>query len=345
MKIGIGSQIKFVFVHASEYIPKYLLQSLEFIRFRNPNAGIELVITENNDKQTINYITNNLHIEVIQFSIHKYSSYLNSLDLNYPKQKGNVFWFSSAIRLLLVEEWASSRLLNDEPFIHLESDCLYFLDEIQTTRIFKNKTKIYAPFDRDGRCVPSIIYFPNSSNANKLANFVKHEFTNPSEDWPEFYYSDQEQLSQASKLNLIAKLPTEPSERTLDFYLDDYYVVFDPAYLGQYVFGKDPRHNRFIRKSGMVNSAGDTSFSHSLSWAVDYATDTNRNITISYLNSSYLIANLHNYAKRLNLESDLTSLVWKNLMLEANHLKSRSTSLELNLLWAAIAHKFRKYFA
>jgi hypothetical protein len=339
-KNGIGFQIKFLFVHAGKVLPKYLIKSVEFLVASNSSSIVDVILTHKPNSSILNKISKLNNVNLIIQSPEKYDIYKAMLDEFYPKQVNNRFWYYSVLRLLLIEDWAKTVA---GPFIHLESDCLFLLTETQSRILFENSKNVCAPFDRDGRCVPSIIYFPNKIEAINLFSFIRKILDTNFENWPNFYLSDQELLTLAFNEGLIDALPSEPANRSINFKIGENFVLFDPAYIGQYLFGKDPRHNYFIRKGGMINLAGDSRFVTNSTWSIDYNSQFIHNLKITESNQSFIIANLHNYAKVTRFLPNLETRFWTSTLMHANKNKFPIGKIDFGMITTKLVEKLIRY--
>jgi hypothetical protein len=145
-------------------------------------------------------------------------------------------------------------------------------------------------------CIPSIIYFPKAQLALDFSTYIKKRIKSKKE-LPEFYCNDISMLNEYRAQNKILDLPTLPNEASKS--LSN--VIFDPKFIGEYLFGKDIRHNGFIQQSGYVSITSYNQHLRDSKYIIN--SDLDKYVSISMLKngSNYQIANLHNFSKRYDL--------------------------------------------
>jgi hypothetical protein len=97
---GLGTQIKFLFVHAGRVFPNYLLKSIEFLVANNTTSDIDIILTHQPKTSIVNKVAKLDNVNLVIKSSEKYDVYKERLDRFYPNQVSNRFWFFSVLRLI-----------------------------------------------------------------------------------------------------------------------------------------------------------------------------------------------------------------------------------------------------
>jgi hypothetical protein len=294
----------FVFTFSGFRAPKHLYQSIKFCRLANPNSFIFLI--GNTELRVSKKIKSICKVHRINEKL--FLEYQNVLRNSYPDQNfaQNGFWFKSIERFLMIDEWIRNTEQKLTDFIHLEADCISFVDKEVYMHLRQKYTKLSVPVDLDGNCIPSIIYYPDTQQAIEFSKYVKSRITGKVR-LPDFYCNDITMLNEFKSLDKISHLPSIPSDNSVN----SPGIIFDPAYLGEYIFGKDIRHNNFIQKSGYIpNSKYKLILKESIFLTKSKPKNT-LNIMVIRNGKEIQIANLHNYSKRYDLFNKSNS--FKNL--------------------------------
>ena len=159
-----------VYVHIGPTIPDYLAITMAQARLFNEQCPIYLIankeaikkISSEFSKSNIIYIAcEALKISKKHKKFHKNKNHDWSL---------NGFWVYTSERFFYLEEFVSQYKLND--VFHFENDIMLYADLNSLLPIFHKHYKgmIGATFENDDRCVPSIMYIPNSAPLTALVN-------------------------------------------------------------------------------------------------------------------------------------------------------------------------------
>lgn len=294
-----------LFIHFSKTIDDYLLESIKITRMNAPNTRIFLI--SDNDS----YIERTREFLVI---FKKQSMLLNESVLQYYRthypdklyDRSN-FWLKSVKRIFALLEFASSN--PNLSIIHLESDSFLAILDDEAASFFNSlKQNIYVPIDTQNRVIPSIVYLTNNIDADKYLQNL-YSFFAKNKKVVKFFLNDQELFS---KLMLdYPEIVPFPSNHP------DY--LPDPAFIGQYLFGLDPRHSKFILRSGYVRNEIDIRYlEHSI-----FSTDLNGgpfNLFIEdHAGLRKRVLNIHNHSKERisKIAPNLTS--WSNYLISINN--------------------------
>jgi len=184
----------------------------------------------------------NIYVIVNQRYFSKFSKYTtitlidaNSLDTTYFNKNSKLntafrrgFWSNCTKRFFLIYELMRNRGLKN--VIHLENDVLLY-----TKMDYKLDEKIYLTMDSPNRCIPGIIYIPNSDLMKNLIdnfNLVKNDM----ENLADFYNKNK---------TLVKTFPImDPSIKKCVYNenFSEFKSIFDGAAIGQYLGGVDPRN-------------------------------------------------------------------------------------------------------
>jgi hypothetical protein len=212
----------------------------------------------------------------------------------------NGFWFKSILRFLFIEAWIIHNNYDVGDFIHLEADCISLIDKDLYAFVRNNYDKISVPVNILGNCIPSVVYFPSGNHAIELSEYIKARI-NEAIDLPEFYCNDIAMLNEFKYMNKISSLPSLP-ENSINS--NGEMIIFDPAYIGEYLFGKDVRHNKFILKSGSITIQEYVPILERMIFNLNKSKKDLLRINLEYENRQYMIANIHNFSKRYDLFSE-----------------------------------------
>jgi hypothetical protein len=296
-----------IFVHFSNLVDNYLIQSIAITRLNSPDARIILI---SDNQKYIKHI--NKYLVVFKY----YPKPLNMLLLNYYNnhhpheiRTRDGFWLKSVIRLIALFEFSS---LNPELSItHLESDTFLTSTYEEVVEWFSHLDhNMYLPVNSIDEVVPSLIYLNNGYESNKYLEYINEIFlSNLKID--EFFLNDQKIL--ALLLNRFDHISPFPN------FESSYFV--DPAFLGQYIFGLDPRHNNFILKNGYVRDKSDIELLRDVVFQTnDLENPLNTSIVIN-ASRTLKIINLHNHAKFNNLNQSTFFTDWPTYLTNINKRK------------------------
>lgn len=237
-----------VFIHIGNTKPKHLLLNLDRVRHQLNNTKINVLLIATNEEllreaQDSGYLTQkyetDLEIEGL-FASH-------SLSHDHTFRDG--FWRFSIERLFAFT--ALFEKFKDVRALHLESDILT-LQNFPYQRIFKSNYTMWCKFNENVD-VGSLLYIPSQQQAiifkNRLIQLLEKET----------FHTDMTALNAlATKFLDIKYFPIAESEtseylnsanisensmkRVTEIY-SSMQGIFDPAQLGMYYLGQDPRNN------------------------------------------------------------------------------------------------------
>lgn len=223
------------------------------------------------------------------------------------------FWRYVVERFFLIQEFMQQT--GEENLLHFEYDNLIYEDinnfEIQFSSLSDSK-KILLPADGDSRCIPGIVFIPNSESLRSFCKFyIKNCTIHIKNDMLAFSdFIDR-------KPNLCSTLPVVPSNyisgktslvsqngvkhrkaKRLTNGIQLFQTIFDAAALGQYVGGIDQRAKGDVKMTiGYVNpDAAYDVRDFRIEWINN---DGLRKPSLVYKEESYPIFNLHIHSKNL----------------------------------------------
>jgi hypothetical protein len=214
------------------------------------------------------------------------------------------FWKSATERFFVLNDVVIQYNLKN--IFHFENDVMIYCDlEGINEKCLVNKFEMLAPFDNHRRCIPSFVFFKDTSILSELNKFILR-YNN---------MNDMELLSQFEKeSDQVGFLPVVPPNyqwrwkikllnRNLEKFSENYIVfesIFDAAALGQFLGGADSRNLASPSKlaKGFINeSALYKASSFDYIWESD---DKGREIPhIIYNGHQIKINNLHVHSKNL----------------------------------------------
>jgi hypothetical protein len=286
---------KFVFTYSGYRLPQHLKQSIKFCRNSNPHAQIVLIV---NSELRVNLEVRSLcSVHVVEEK--QFQEIQKRLNLRYQDQVNsqNGFWFKSILRFFFIESWIIENNKDVEDFIHLESDCISFIDQDIYASIRNNYDKISVPVDIVGECIPSVVYFPSGNHAIDFSKYIKSRIEKAI-NLPKFYCSDIAMLNEFKEKDKIVSLPSLPEKAISS---NGRLIIFDPKYIGEYLLGKDTRHNKFILTSGSIPISRYRSVLEGFKFNLFESTKYTISINLEHENRQYTVANLHNFSKRYDL--------------------------------------------
>jgi hypothetical protein len=325
-----------VFVHFSETVDNYLLESIAITRLNCPDARIFLI--SDNEK----------YIRRINRDLIIFKKYTNPLDnyiqdyyeLLYPKRtfERSGFWLKSVKRVYALLDFALSN--PNLSLIHLESDSFLVTPFGDLVTYLSQLTQdIYIPIDSENRVIPSLVYIRDSG---EVINYIK-----TINSWfasfifkDEFFLNDQRIFEELMKIH----------PGIVGFPDDDPNYLVDPAFVGQYLFGLDARYNNCVLKPGYIRNSADQNILKNSTFLTSL--DGNPfNLTIDF--DSVIrkrVINLHNHSKENILKIIPNLYSWRSILNQINsgiftpHLSSRAIKYLLrekitNLLYSKLLGK------
>lgn len=319
--IDLGPRNIVLFVHLGDGQVKHLLPNMERIRRQVSGSETQVVLVATNEEllkeaTSRNFISSRYitepHIEKI-LDAHK-----NEHD--HAFREG--FWRYSLERLFAIpqihEKYPNSRIL------HIESD-IFTLPNFPYNSVFEKRTTLWCKFNESSD-VGALIYIPSVEESRKLK-----------EDLLELLDEDF-QLTDMSALNSIAKnrreigyfpiaekhdstylnsdILTDTSARRVTQLFETFNGIFDPAPIGMYLLGQDPRNNWGFIKTNIELSHSAINVS-SMKLNINQSGDLVTGLGVT-------IYCLHAHSKDLMLFSETGDLHFKKLIAISS--SSRKTS-------------------
>lgn len=323
--------LNIVFVHNFVKPPPYLLLSLKFSRYYAPSSSIYLLSNYRLRKS----FSKKYLIRSIVNDNSKYLDLMKSLEKMYPDQTfvRHNFWTSSILRLLSLLDYSIENELF--PLLHLESDCLITAGENLLIDLLNCNKPISVTAD-NGYAVPAMLYIEKKKSALDLRDFFIEIIADKTK-WPSFFLTDQSLLTSALENRLILSMnPKMASEQNVN-------LMPDSAYIGEYLFGNDPRNQRFVRKTGYVNEKRNENMAKELIFSLVSCPRENYNmIKMSGIRKDSILVNIHNYSKLRRISFIADNKLWRKILDEANEVKTRSFSIDIYMFIKSISDYFYK---
>ena len=273
-----------VYIHFSDGIDHYLINSIKYTRLNAPDAQIFLY---SNNLEYIKYLQGTLVIfkhQNFDLPDHVLDYYM----LNHNDRIGDrsFFWLKSVIRFFTLLDISSN--FPDTPIVHLESDSFLAISFEETILFLSSlKEDMYVPVDSENRVIPSIVFINNNVDVDIYRKAINSILLSKRKV-DEFFLNDQ----------VIFSILYQSFQGVHYFPSNDANYLIDPGYIGQYLFGLDPRHNRGLLKGGYVRNAADSTELgiHSFSTNLN---STNFNLTFNCrLGNNVRVINIHNHSKQ-----------------------------------------------
>jgi hypothetical protein len=329
---------KYLYVDLGRKPPYYLKNSIKHTRASNPTSEIYYVTDHFVDSKFLN----KMKVKTLRVNREKFKVVEELLQKYYPEKSGHRdrYWLNSCLRLFAIEEFI--KITKSGNFIHLESDAIILFGEKDFDEIMKNYESNYTCFDNANSTVPTILII---ANPTLYLNFMKYLYTclSNKDMYPDFYWHDIYSFNLGYKAGYFKALKTIPIKtgmpsNTLET------PVFDTAIYGKYLLGQDPRNVKFRIKSGAIDTIDALAFPYFAKWQI-IKNGIVPHLRITYKKEFYRIMVLHNYAKiKLPLPKS-NSLIWKNILREANTGKFRINRLSIRLMLISLQHylRYEKY--
>jgi len=149
------------------------------------------------------------------------------------------FWKFAMLRFFYLYDYMVSR--NLENIFHIENDNLIYMDFVKNIEMFKTKS-MWCVMDSPDRCIPSFLYFKNSSILSRLLQVCITQSSSGTNDMfalGKFRNTFKEE---------VGVLPTigsyiEPINPMFYENAPRFQCLFDAAAVGQYIGGIDPRND------------------------------------------------------------------------------------------------------
>jgi hypothetical protein len=261
----------------------YILDNIDnLLRFNNDIT----VIIDNEFIPLLNKYTN---IKII--SVESLLDNYDNIKSTFISTFRNGFWQLTSLRFTVLYQYM--KIYDIKNIIHIENDILVYknLDNF----IFHDTSKILLTLDCFNRCIPGIMFIPNSDILNMcIASFDSN--MNDMQNWANSYKKFPEQLD-TLPIFISTDDTTELTLLTKNF--KHYNLIFDAAAIGQFLGGIDPRNSNVVDTVGFINETCIIDYSkYKFDWVKDDNYDAYKPCIIID-NNKYDVINLHIHSKNL----------------------------------------------
>lgn len=291
------------------------LHSARVAKAQLPNVDVVLITDRPENHRTFPG-------ELIEYQSNRATNPLDVIRRHFPerKQLAGGYWIYTLERV-----FALSRLEaigSNSPVIHVESDVLLCMTPEHLGVLATHCLRTAVPRYSSDMGIASLLYAPSINQLHSdldLLGKILLENTLQSRK----FLTDMQLLGLALNSETLQELPTLPEHAwCLGEAVDNRKLVFDGLAYGQYLFGRDPVHNKGIRRSGHQNEF----FPHQLStfdWKVQKSTDGYHNVGFCWDKLHFELANIHLHSKEIVELPHSSSARWNQVVAEANGLCER----------------------
>jgi|694.fasta_scaffold132144_3 hypothetical protein len=273
-----------VYIHFSNRIDYYLINSIKYSRLNAPDTRIFLY---SNNPGYIKYLKDTLVI----FKFQKFAVPDNVLDyyvLNHNDKifDRSFFWLKSVIRFYTLLDITSN--FPETPIVHIESDSFLSIPFDEMVLYLNSLEKdMYVPVDSENRVIPSIVFLNNDIDVDNYRKAI-NSILDSRKKVDDFFLNDQ--IIFSILYQLFPRVDYFPSNKTN--------YTIDPGYIGQYLFGVDPRHNLGFIRPGYVRNLEDSAKLRFHSFSTNL-NSTPFNLTFSDRSGNNVrVLNIHNHSKQ-----------------------------------------------
>lgn len=230
------------FVHLGENPSPTLLSYSKIAKQFLPSA--ELVLITNHPSNWKSFSG-----RIINYSAKFSFNYRGKIALfHYDKFKvANGYWINTLERIFALDT-LKYYFPSHSTILHFESDVLSFVNP-QILEILKDKiTKTAVPRYSDNLGIASFLFSPSIEQLSKDLSFLEDVFRTNS-GW----LTDMQLLNLGLKTGILQDLNEITNDSKLTLNSNRYPTYFDPAFLGQYLFGRDALHTKGNILSGYVS--------------------------------------------------------------------------------------------
>jgi hypothetical protein len=297
---ALNANVQIVFVHIGDNLPEHLPVAIKQARLFNDGDIVLIASKKAIRKQKRKYsdlkVSYRCYEDIPKTKKHEQFLLQSKLDRKF---RGG-FWLYATERFFVLEDYM--RHYKVDKVLHLESDMMIYFAVDELEPIFDEHYKaIAATFDSDDRCIPGFIYFSNAASIKELTKVM-------------LQYPGKNDMATVALLrkrkgaDFVKMLPVVHEEFIENLYaksaapgeycrhIEDFQAIFDPAHMGQYLGGTDPRNGPsqkgFVNTDSIINASKLQYFwvKDSKARLVPFA---------SYGSVSLKINNLHIHSKNL----------------------------------------------
>jgi hypothetical protein len=296
--------MQIVFVHLGNYKAKHLWTNIKYLQRLFPEIKISVIVDNLSHSRTIKRLNCDAFFFERNNVVNKYL-----INLYYDKDFRGGFWKYTIERFIALNQWHQANL--NQKFLHLESDNLLLgtfpwkkFDQIETLAWLRHNHYMDSG---------AIFFSPSPVETSWLVNEIFNQINKNS------LTNDMYILNNISKLypKKVLLLPSynldwlnsnhfnEPRDVANDNKVKEFCGIFDPAAIGVWLTGSDPRNSLgWIKR--YKNHFAPTLNSSQLSFTFE-----NRILVGSGSNISEVIHNLHIHSKQKILFSRISHLFLK----------------------------------
>lgn len=225
------------------------------------------------------------------------------------------YWTNVIGRFVVLSRFAGHQK-GDVPLIHVENDVALFASSEILNGARGDSRALALGVDESNVC-PGLLLTEDADTMREVCDFVVKSTLDGSAS------SDMAALSQLRSQGTISLFPSEaePSDHSLQTYegeaLVDRRVIFDTIFLGQYLFGIDPRNERGVRIPGIRLQTGGHDAAALTNWSMQRCSDGLNRVCADSTHGPVVLANLHVHGK-LALPSMDDAVEWSQVFRVAN---------------------------
>ena len=158
-----------VYIHFSDRVDHYLIESIKYTRINAPDARIFLY---SNNLGYVKYLQDSLVIfkyqqfnppgHVLEYYVKNHSDRITDRSF---------FWLKSVMRFFTLLDISSN--FPDIPIVHFESDSFLSISFDEMIMYLSNlKKDMYVPVDSENRVIPSIVYINKDVDVDKYRKAI-----------------------------------------------------------------------------------------------------------------------------------------------------------------------------
>jgi hypothetical protein len=295
----------FVYVHLGSALSPNLLANAQSLKKLDDKNQLILITDEVDRWSNFPGIIHKNEISAREFFPFFYR--LKYFD-KFSSAKG--YWINSLLRLFVLPQ-IRSLIPHDARIFHVESDVQVYLNQALSNLICANLPSSSACQFDDNLGIASILYFPDinllEQTIHKLKTLLFENLV---------WQNDMELIGQAIKLKILDVLPSGKTTGVIATKYGNF--CFDPASIGQYLFGRDPIHQNNLMIGGYISPFANYDLNKG-SWSITYL----RRFKIEILEFSIgrnrvFFLNLHLHSKIVIPNATYKNQLWKQAIEAAN---------------------------
>jgi len=205
------------------------------------------------------------------------------------------YWTHVIGRFAALKAYSSS-LNQNVPIVHIENDVVAFFNGEILDSVFEGGPAFALAVDDNNVC-PGLLFAEDPGKMESICNYVTTAVATGREA------SDMTALAELARNGDLKVLPTTFHPSGIKMLVgegedaSEYSVVFDTIFLGQYLFGIDPRNEGGFRVPGVRLLTGGHDAGSLREWSVELCGDGRYRICAVANSGPVVLANLHVHAK------------------------------------------------